>query len=137
MNSINPDYPRPLSDPGLNRAEPVCRSKTSGKSPKAPTRKIKWLTTSDSADSDSASDCPPDNSTENEPQPLFVVSDRSSPPYKVKLEVNGQALEMEEDTGAAVSLAPESAVATLLPIYHYTTAQQCRFENLHGRTDSG
>ncbi len=93
---------------------PVCRSKTSGKSPKASTRRAKWLTTADSADSDSASDCPPDQATDEEPQPLFVVSDKASPPYKVKLEVNGHPLEMEVDTGAAVSLAPESAVATLL-----------------------
>ena len=61
-----------------------------------------------------ASDCPPDQVTDEEPQPLFVVSDKASPPYKVKLEVNGHPLEMEVDTGAAVSLAPESAVATLL-----------------------
>ena len=79
----------------MGHIAPVCRSKTSGKSPKAPTRKTKWLTTSDSADSDSASDCPPDNSTEKEPQQLFVVSDRSSPPYKVRLEVKGHPLEME------------------------------------------
>ena len=90
----------------------VCRSKTSRKSLKAPTRKTRWVTTADSADSDTASsDCPPDNSTDQEPQPLFVVSAGFSPPYKVKLEVNGRPLEMEVDT---VSLAPESAVATLL-----------------------
>ena len=93
---------------------PVCRSKISGKSPKAPTRRAKWLTTDDSADSDSASDSPPDQDTAEEPQPLFVITNKSSPPYKVKLEVNGHPLEMEVDTGAAVSLAPESAVAALL-----------------------
>ena len=46
---------------------------------------------------------------------LGVVRDKSSPPYMVKLEVYGHPLEMEVDTGAAVSLAPESAVAALLP----------------------
>ena len=100
----------------VGHTTPVCRSKTSGKSPKAPTRRAKWLTTVDSADSDSASDCPPDQATDEEPQPLLVVSDKASPTciYKVKLDVNGHPLEMEVDTGAAVSLALESAVATLL-----------------------
>ena len=38
----------------------------------------------------------------------------SFPPYKIRLKVDGYLLEMEVDTGAAVSLAPESVIATLL-----------------------
>ena len=105
--------------------------RTSGKSPKVSTRRAKWLATADSADSDSASDCPPDQATDEEPQPLFVVSDKASPPYKVKLEVNGHPLEMEVDTGAAVSLAPESAVATLL------STTQLQSSNIVLRTYTG
>lgn len=39
---------------------------------------------------------------------------QSSPPYRVKLKVNGQLFTTEVDTGAAVSLVPESAVAAVL-----------------------
>ena len=120
----------------VDHIAPVCRSKTSWKSPKTPTRKTKWLTKSDSADSDSASDCPPDNSTDKEPQPLFVVSDRSSPPYKVKLEVNGHPLEMEVHT-KPLYLLPQSQLLPLsfLPL-HYSSAMSF-FKKVHGRTDSG
>ena len=41
---------------------------------------------------------------------------KSSPPYRVELQVNNHQIIMEVDTGAAVSLAPESAVASLLSI---------------------
>ena len=66
-------------------------------------------------ESEPSSHCPPDYSTDKETQTLFVVREKSSPPYMVKLEVNEHPLAMEVDTGAAVSLASESAVATLLP----------------------
>ena len=108
--SVNVSFEILLATSVVGNIAPLCRSKTSWKSTKAPTRKTKGLTMSESTDSDSASDCPPENSTGKEPQPLFVVSDRFFPPYKVKLEVNGHPLEMEVDTGAAVSLAPESIV---------------------------
>ena len=55
-------------------------------------------------------------SAESAQQPLFVIRNKSaSPPYQVQLQVNGHPLIMEVDTGAAVSLAPESAVAAWLP----------------------
>ena len=38
-----------------------------------------------------------------------------SQPYLVGFQVNGEPLTMEVDTGAAVSLAPESVLANLLP----------------------
>ena len=45
-----------------------------------------------------------------------LVWDKSStPPYHVEFQVNNQPLIMEVDTGAALSPAPESAVAALLP----------------------
>ena len=43
-----------------------------------------------------------------------MIQNPSTLPYRVQLEVGGQPLNMEVDTGAAVSLAPESAVASLL-----------------------
>ena len=45
---------------------------------------------------------------------LYVIHHHSSPPYGVQLQVQGTPLAMEMDTGAAVSLAPESAVAPFL-----------------------
>ncbi len=45
-----------------------------------------------------------------------MIRDKSScHPYLVKLHINGHPLTMEVDTGAGVSLAPESMVASLLP----------------------
>ena len=84
---------------------PVCRSKPSRRPPRSTTRKTKWLATLESGHSLAQPD----------PVPLFVIKDRSSSPYVVELRVNGQPLTMEVDTGAAVSLAPESAVTSLLP----------------------
>ena len=82
---------------------PVCRSKPSGKPPRGPFRKTRWLSTTDL-----------DRSPDNREEALFVIRDRSSHPYQVELQVNGHPLTMEVDTGAAVSLAPESAIASLL-----------------------
>ena len=46
---------------------------------------------------------------------LLAVRERSSaPPYRVEFSVNGRPLSMEVDTGAAVSVAPESAITALL-----------------------
>ena len=52
-----------------------------------------------------------------EEEPIYVVKDqgKSSRPFQVQLKVNGQTLQMEVDTGAAVSLAPESSLASILP----------------------
>ena len=92
---------------------PVYRSKAPGK---PPSRKTKWLstTTTEPAPSPEEPTTPPDESRE---ESLFVVRDTlcSPPPYLVELRVNGQPLTMEIDTGAGSSVAPESAVAALLP----------------------
>ena len=59
-----------------------------------------------------------DSTTDSEPcpqvEPLFVVQDKVTPPYSVEVQVNGLPLHMEVDSGAAVSLATETAVASLL-----------------------
>ena len=56
-----------------------------------------------------------DPATESASESLFIVRDQSlSPPYRVELRINDQPLCMEVDTEAAVSLAPESAVSSLL-----------------------
>ena len=58
---------------------------------------------------------PCDPATEPASESLFVVRDRSSSPlYQVELHINSQPLRMEVNTEAAVSLAPESAVSSLL-----------------------
>ena len=95
---------------------PVCRSKAAGKPRKGPTKRANWLSSTPSSP-DTASQ-PKENTsgqTEGTPQPLFVVQNNASSPYSVQLQVNGHPLQMEVDTGAAVSLAPESAVSALLP----------------------
>ena len=51
--------------------------------------------------------------TTSQVEPLLVIQNRSMPPYRVQLEVGGKPLTMEVDMGAAVSLAPESAVTSL------------------------
>ena len=88
----------------MGHIAPVCRSKPLWRLPKS-TRKTKWLATSESGQSLAQPD----------PVPLFAIQDRYSSPYLVELKVNGQPLTMEVDTGAAVSLAQESALASLLP----------------------
>ena len=74
---------------------------------------------------DSQADCTtPTTTTCNHYTPLeateqmFVMKDQTCPPYLVSLKVNGQPITMEVDTGAAVSLATESAVEALLPSVH-------------------
>ena len=79
---------------------PTCRS---GQKKPQPAKNTRWV--------DSTQPC---LSTPCGEEPLFVVRDRSSPPYRVQLEVLGKSLTMEVDTGAAVSLAPESVVSSLL-----------------------
>ena len=99
---------------------PVCRSKAAGKPTRGPTRKTKWLsTTTEPTPLPEEPTTEPDDSAESADETveesLFVVRDTSSsPPYRVELQVNDQPLTMEVDTGAACSLVPESAVATLL-----------------------
>ena len=65
----------------------------------------KWLDTTDSP-----------NQRE---EPLFVIKEKSSYPYCEKFLVNGQPLTMEVDTGAAVSLAPESACHSYSPLQYF------------------
>ena len=55
-----------------------------------------------------------DSTTDSTSEPLFVVKDKVTPPYSVEVKVNGLPLYMEVDSGAAVSLATETAVASLL-----------------------
>ena len=81
----------------------VCRSRPAGRRPTDHDRKTQWVATTDT-----------DHPAGQQEEHLFTVKDRSSPPYKVELSVNGQPLSMEVDTGAAVSIAPESAVTSLL-----------------------
>ena len=87
----------------IGHIAPVCRSKQPGKHPKGQAKKTKWVSSTE-----------PDQTSDSQEESLFVVQNKSSPSYKAELEVNGQPLTMEVDTGAAVSLAPESAVASLL-----------------------
>ena len=99
---------------------PACRSKAAGKPTRGSTRKTKWLSsTTEPAPLPEVPTTQPDDSAESADETveesLFVIRDTpSSPPYHVELHVNDQPLTMEVDTGAAVSLAPESAVAALL-----------------------
>ena len=60
-------------------------------------------------------DC--DLSPDKGDEPIYVIKgwSKSSRPYQVELQVNGQPLTMEVDTGATVSLAPESMLTSLLP----------------------
>jgi len=86
----------------IGHIAPVCRSKRTQKPPKKPPHSTNYMTV---------------QSEDNEPsEPIFVVgsSSRSSHPYVVTLQVNGCPLAMEVDTGAAVSLAPESALSSIL-----------------------
>ena len=87
----------------IGHIAPVCRSKQSGKHPKGQAKKTKWVSSTE-----------PDQTSDSQEESLFVVQNKSSPPYNAELQVNGPPLTMEVDTGAAVSLAPESAVASLL-----------------------
>ena len=85
---------------------PVCRSRVSASKPQKSTpRSTKWVDTT----TDSEPKVGPSQS-----EPLFVVRDRVTPPYLVEVKVNGLPLQMEVDSGAAVSLATETAVASLL-----------------------
>ena len=101
---------------------PACRSSGKpaggGKLHRGPDKKTKWLGVDPSPDS-RADLTTPTTTTTTTPleatEHLFVIKDKTSPPYLVSLKVNGQPLTMEVDTGAAVSLATESAVEALLP----------------------
>ena len=81
---------------------PVCRSVPRANK-RTFTRKTKWVATTE-----------PSQPQDNQEEYLYVISNKSTAPYKVQLEVKGKPLTMEVDTGAAVSLAPESAVESLL-----------------------
>ena len=84
---------------------PVCRSKASGRRHSGPTKKTKWVSTTPAVSNE-------DSSEEN--NYLYVIQSKSSPPYREELHVSGHKLAVEVDMGAAVSLAPESAVASLI-----------------------
>ena len=79
---------------------PVCRTKGSGRRFKRPAKNTKWVTATPDADAPE--------------EHLYVINSKSSPPYRVELQVNNHPIAMEVDTGAAVTLVPESAVASLL-----------------------
>lgn len=83
----------------IGHIAPACRSRT---------RKLQVATKTKWVASESA------EAIAHQEEQLFVIQNRSTPPYRVQLEVGGKPLTMEVDTGAAVSLAPESAVTSLL-----------------------
>lgn len=102
----------------VRHISPVCHSKASEKPSRSPAKKTKWLnaTTEPAPLSEQ-------NMTEDvdvtephaETEPIvFVIRNRSSPPYCVELKVSDRPLTLEVDTGAAVSLVPELAVSSLL-----------------------
>ena len=47
--------------------------------------------------------------------PVLKISGRSTHPIKVKLEIQGKPVEMEVDTGAAVSIISEETYKRLFP----------------------
>ena len=89
---------------------PVCKTKSAGHGKSQSRSNNKWLATTEQPAVEQ-----PHTASNNQEEPLYVVRDRSSQPYMVELQVNGQPLTMEVDTGAAMSLAPESVLADLLP----------------------
>ena len=97
---------------------PACRSKAAGKPARGRPKKTKWLssTTEPAPFSKENVTSPSEGAAESTEEQLLVVRDKSSaPPYRVEFEVNGRPLKMEVDTGAALSVAPESAIGALLP----------------------
>ena len=83
-----------------------------------PDKKANWLGVNPSPDSRTDVTTPTTTTTTTPleaTEHLFVIKDKTTPPYLVSLKVNGQPLTMEVDTGAAVSLVTESAVEALLP----------------------
>ena len=79
----------------------MCLYTVSGRHPKFPAKKTKWVSST------------PDVGGQFR-RTVYVIKSKSSPPYGVELQVNNHKITMEVDTRAAVSLAPESAVASLL-----------------------
>ena len=88
----------------VGHSAPVCRSRTFASRPRNTPQATKWV--------DSTTDSTGEPSTQVEP--LFIVKDKVTPPYSVEVKVNGLPLHVEVDSGAAVSLATEMAVASLL-----------------------
>ena len=87
----------------IGHIAPVCHSKVSGRRPQVPAKKTKWVSSTPNKESSELL--------------LYVIKSKSPPPYRVELQVNNHPIIMEVDTGAAVSLAPESAVASLLSTF--------------------
>lgn len=88
----------------VGHISPVCRSKPTTSS----NQSAKWLTT----ESDSSKTETLYTTRDHSSRPGYHTS---SPVYQVKLEINNKPLVMEIDTGAGVSIIPESVLTTLLP----------------------
>ena len=93
---------------------PVCRSKKSNKhahkhsDARQSTQRTKWVTADvDCEDRETASD--------SNDLKLFMIGEKSSPPIEVEVQIDGQPLHMEVDTGAAVSIVSEETVKRLFP----------------------
>lgn len=98
---------------------PMCRSKASHQRPVSATNRSKPKpanyvgATPDTTNSTGDTTTEPNGATP-QTEALFVVRDQVTSPYIVEVKVNGHPLTMEVDSGAAVSLATEAAVAPLL-----------------------
>lgn len=104
---------------------PMCKSKASPQRPvSAVQSKPKPTNYVDATPNTTAGDSTSDNTSgDNTTEPcvgppqteaLFVVRGTVTSPYLVEVKVNGHPLTMEVDSGAAVSLATEAAVAPLM-----------------------
>ena len=103
----------------VGHVAPACRSKAAGKPARGRPKKTKWRssTTEHAYFPEENVTLPSEGPAESTEERLLVVGDKSSaPPYRVEFEVNGRPLKMEVETGAALSVAPESAIGALLPL---------------------
>ena len=89
----------------------VCRSSVQSKNDHAsnsrPRKKTQWLQA--------------DNSSESETElPVLKINSKSSHPIRVEVKINDKPLQMEVDTGAAVSIISEQTKKTLYPLVSLT-----------------